>query len=85
LVSAAHDPDDDLIYLIRSHEPYLIASKEQNESALMLRLVIGFLPWIIRGVLGNHWFVPALLLALADAAVTTLRQIGGRYETAATS
>jgi all-trans-retinol 13,14-reductase len=44
----------------------------------MLRLVIGFLPWIILGVLGNRWFVLALSLSLAAAAVTTVRQIRGR-------
>jgi len=44
----------------------------------MLRLVVGFLPWIILGVLGNHWFVPALVLALAAATVTTTRQIISR-------
>jgi hypothetical protein len=30
----------------------------------MLRLVIGFLPWIILGVLGNRSFVLALVLSL---------------------
>jgi uncharacterized membrane protein len=40
----------------------------------MLQMVIGFLPWIILAVLGNQWFEPALLLALAAAAVTTVRQ-----------
>ena len=44
----------------------------------MLRLVIGFLPWIILAVLGNHWFVLALLLALGAAAVTTIRQVLNR-------
>ena len=44
----------------------------------MLRLVIGFLPWIILGVLGNDWFALALVLALAAAAVTTVRQIRAR-------
>jgi hypothetical protein len=44
----------------------------------MLRLVIGFLPWIILGVLGAHTFVLALSLSLAAAAVTTVRQIRGR-------
>jgi hypothetical protein len=44
----------------------------------MLRLVIGFLRWIILGVLGNRWFVLALSLSLAAAAVTTVRQIRGR-------
>jgi hypothetical protein len=44
----------------------------------LLRLVIGFLPWIILGVLGNRWFVLALSLSLAAAAVTTVRQIRGR-------
>jgi uncharacterized membrane protein len=41
----------------------------------MLRLVIGFLPWIILAVLGNRSFLLALGLALAAAAVTTVRQI----------
>lgn len=40
----------------------------------MLRLVVGFLPWIILAVLGNRLFVLALLLALAAAAVATVRQ-----------
>jgi uncharacterized membrane protein len=40
----------------------------------MLRLVVGFLPWIILAVLGNRFFVLALGLALAVATVTTLRQ-----------
>jgi all-trans-retinol 13,14-reductase len=40
----------------------------------MLRLVIAFLPWIILGVLGNRRGELALLLALAAAAVTTVRQ-----------
>jgi hypothetical protein len=44
----------------------------------MLRLVIGFLPWIILAVLGNRWFALALVLALAAAAVTTVRQVRGR-------
>ena len=44
----------------------------------MLRLVIGFLPWIILGVLGNRSFVLALVLALAAAAVTTVRQLRSR-------
>ena len=41
----------------------------------MLRLVVGFLPWIILGVLGDRWFVLALVLALAAATVTTVRQV----------
>jgi hypothetical protein len=44
----------------------------------MLRLVIAFLPWIILGVLGNRWFRLALTLALAVAAMTTVRQMLGR-------
>ena len=44
----------------------------------MLRLIIRFLPWIILGVLGNRWFLPALVLALAVAAVTTVRQVFSR-------
>jgi all-trans-retinol 13,14-reductase len=44
----------------------------------MLRLIVAFLPWIILGVLGNRWFLFALSLALAVAAVTTTRQIFGR-------
>lgn len=40
----------------------------------MLRLIIGFLPWIIFGVLGNRWFLIALFLALVVSAVTTARQ-----------
>jgi all-trans-retinol 13,14-reductase len=39
----------------------------------VLRLVIGFLPWIILAVLGNRFFVLALVLALA--AVATGRQL----------
>jgi all-trans-retinol 13,14-reductase len=41
----------------------------------MLGLVVAFLPWIILAVLGNRWFLLALILALAVAAVTTVRQI----------
>jgi hypothetical protein len=44
----------------------------------MLRLVVGFLPWIILGVLGDRWFVLALVLALAAATVTTVRQVRSR-------
>ena len=44
----------------------------------MLRLVVGFLPWIILAVLGYRWFLLALVLALAAAAVTTVRQFLGR-------
>jgi hypothetical protein len=44
----------------------------------MLRLVIAFLPWIILGVLGNQWFLLALVLALAVAAMTTVQQIRAR-------
>lgn len=41
----------------------------------MLRLLVGFLPWIIFGVLGNRSFLLALGLALAVAAVATGRQV----------
>ena len=41
----------------------------------MLRLIIGFLPWIIFGVLGKRHFLLALILALAVSAVTVVRQI----------
>jgi all-trans-retinol 13,14-reductase len=41
----------------------------------MLRLLIAFLPWIILAVLGNSWFLVALVLALAVAGVTTARQV----------
>jgi all-trans-retinol 13,14-reductase len=41
----------------------------------MLRLVIGFLPWIILGVLGESRLFLALILALLVAAVTSLRQL----------
>jgi all-trans-retinol 13,14-reductase len=44
----------------------------------MLGLVIAFLPWIILAVLGNRWFELALGLALAAAAVTTVRQFLSR-------
>jgi uncharacterized membrane protein len=44
----------------------------------MMRLVIGFLPWIILGALGNRSFAPALLLSLGAAAFTTLRQVRNR-------
>jgi all-trans-retinol 13,14-reductase len=44
----------------------------------MLQLVVGFLPWIILSVLGNRWFLLAVVLALAAAAVTTVRQIRSR-------
>ena len=40
----------------------------------MIRLVIGFLPWIILGVLGESRLVLALILALFVAAATSLRQ-----------
>jgi uncharacterized membrane protein len=40
----------------------------------MLSIVLGFLPWIILAALGEHAFVPALLLSLASAAITTFRQ-----------
>jgi uncharacterized membrane protein len=41
----------------------------------MLRLVVGFLPWIIFGALGNTWPAVALILALAVSAVAVARQI----------
>lgn len=41
----------------------------------MLQLVFAFLPWIILAALGTRWFVLALLLALAVAAITTARQM----------
>jgi uncharacterized membrane protein len=44
----------------------------------MMRLVVGFLPWIILGVLGNRSFVLALLLSLGAAAFTTMRQVRNR-------
>jgi uncharacterized membrane protein len=40
----------------------------------MSSILLGFLPWIILAALGEHSFVPALLLSLAAAAFTTLRQ-----------
>jgi uncharacterized membrane protein len=44
----------------------------------MMRLMIGFLPWIILGVLGNRSFVLALMLSLGAAAFTTFRQVRNR-------
>jgi uncharacterized membrane protein len=41
----------------------------------MLRLLVGFLPWIIFGVLGNRSFLLALGLALTVALVATVRQL----------
>ncbi len=41
----------------------------------MLRLVIGFLPWILLAVLGHRWILLALVLALAASTVTTVRQV----------
>lgn len=41
----------------------------------MLKLVVGFLPWIILAVFGERWFAPALVLALLAAAIATTRQI----------
>ena len=41
----------------------------------MMQLVVGFLPWIIFAVLGNRFFLLALVLALAAAAVATGRQL----------
>ncbi|HWA79394.1 MAG TPA: hypothetical protein VG848_03695 [Acetobacteraceae bacterium] len=40
----------------------------------MLRLITGFLPWIIFAVLGNRWFLLSLVLALAVSAFATARQ-----------
>ncbi|HUC16792.1 MAG TPA: hypothetical protein VMA37_03785 [Acetobacteraceae bacterium] len=40
----------------------------------MLRLIVGFLPWIIFGVLANRWFLLSLALALAVSAFATVRQ-----------
>jgi hypothetical protein len=54
------------------------AQREEKGLTLMLGLVIGFLRWIILGVLGNRWFELALVLALAAAAVTTVRQVRSR-------
>jgi hypothetical protein len=36
------------------------------------------LPWIILGILGDRWFVLALVLALAAATATTVRQVRSR-------
>lgn len=44
----------------------------------MLKLIAGFLPWIILAVFGERWFVPALLLALLAAAVATAREARAR-------
>jgi len=44
----------------------------------MQRLIVGFLPWIIFGALGNIWFLPALGLALIASAVPLVRQIPKR-------
>lgn len=40
----------------------------------MLRLIVGFLPWIILGTLGEQWFVLSLVFGLVTAAVTTFGQ-----------
>ncbi len=40
----------------------------------MLRLVIGFLPWIILGVFGESHLLPALVVAFIVAAATSVRQ-----------
>ena len=40
----------------------------------MLRLIVGFLPWIIFGALGSSWPFLALILALAVSAVAVARQ-----------
>lgn len=44
----------------------------------MLKLVVAFLPWIMLAVFAGRWFVPALMLALAASALTTIRQLLGR-------
>jgi hypothetical protein len=41
----------------------------------MLRLIVGFLPWIIFGALADRWPSLALILALAVSAVAVARQI----------
>jgi hypothetical protein len=42
---------------------------------MMLRLIVGFLPWIIFGVLGNARPSIALILALAVSAIAVARQV----------
>jgi hypothetical protein len=44
----------------------------------MLRLIVGFLPWMIFGALGNSWPSLALILALAISAVAVARQVLSR-------
>jgi hypothetical protein len=46
----------------------------KKRETLVLRLIVGFLPWIILGTLGEQWFVLSLVLGLIAAAVTTFRQ-----------
>lgn len=41
----------------------------------MLRLLVGFLPWIVFGALGSSWPTAALILALALSAVAVARQL----------
>jgi uncharacterized membrane protein len=41
----------------------------------VLRLIVGFLPWIIFGALGNSWPSLALILALVVSAIAVARQI----------
>jgi all-trans-retinol 13,14-reductase len=41
----------------------------------MLRLLVGFLPWIIFGALGSQWPSAALILSLAASAVAVARQV----------
>ncbi len=40
----------------------------------MMRLLVGFLPWIVFGVLARRWFLIALSLAIIISAVTTAQQ-----------
>lgn len=40
----------------------------------MMRLLVGFLPWIVFGVLARRWFLVALGLAIIISAVTTAQQ-----------
>jgi uncharacterized membrane protein len=43
----------------------------------VLRLIVGFLPWIIFGGLGSSWPSVALILALVVSAIAIARQIFG--------
>lgn len=40
----------------------------------MMRLLVGFLPWIVFGVLARRWFLIAIALAIVISAVTTAQQ-----------